>query len=531
MGKLALCLALSLTGIAHAHTADQTIEVKSFQVVGDIANLTEAQQLALAAALRPYQNAAQSIEGLHHAKTAAENALAESGAGKYRVDLPVQEISEGNVYLQLRLGAQPKQTVYKGSKGYDADNVKRSLPSLAQGKELDPRELHMAQENPLKATRVHYDIDAATGEKGTAVAAYAPFGNTRSYVGLDNYGSREFNYFRATAGHINANLTGNDDVLSISAMTNLKNPAKSFAIGADYQRPLYNSHQIIGANIGFSNLDSTTGSDALPQGLNQRTAKGRNLNAGLRYSYLLPRFDLGFDNQLKFNAGYELRHINQRFAIDANNNALTISDAARYSIAGIYAGISGETKPAQGSEINFGVHHHFYSKHLPGSSRMQHASAFADKAHSYGITRYNLGIKQKLADWQLSTELRGQHSSKALASVEQESITGAYNVRGFRYAGISGDNSLVWKTEIATPRYTEAQLGGYVFYDWGRISSNSAGEAARAASSAGIGIRARAGLDFDLAVVRRGKNYDADRLPNGDQSGRTSAWLKATYFF
>lgn len=63
------------------------------------------------------------------------------------------------------------------------------------------------------------------------VAGFSPFGKTRSFVSYDNFGAREFNYQRVSLGFVNANLTGHDDVLNLNALTNVKAPSKSYAVG------------------------------------------------------------------------------------------------------------------------------------------------------------------------------------------------------------------------------------------------------------------------------------------------------------
>lgn len=535
--QLVAVLGLAFAGVATANT----LEVKSFQLVGDIATLSQESQLAIAKILSPYQGSNQSLDSLKQAQRKLEDELNRLQLGRYTVLLPEQEIINGNVYLQLVLGGKGNEVFFKGGKGFSKENIEQSLPSLKLGKTdengrqwFDKRELNMALENPLKLTRVHYDLDPANNASALTVSGYAPFGKTRSYVSVDNYGSGEFDYARLTLGHINANLTGNDDVLGVSALTNFKAPERSYAVGVNYHRPFYEAHQSLGANIGFSNIDSQDDADGLPQGLDRRISKGKNVSASLKWSYYLPEFGLGVKDQLKIDAGYQYRFYQQRTETQANNGNLSLKNRSAYSLGGVFVGLSGEIKPTASSTLTFDVAQHYYSKDMPGSSRLNKAAEFDGKAKHYSLTRYGFGYNQEFgAGWQLDSQFRAQSSNgRALASIDQDSITGVYNVRGFRYTGLSGEKSFVWKTEIATPRYTNANLGLYAFYDWGKVRNKSAATQAKTiVSTAGVGVKARMGLDFDVFVARRLHNHDLDKRLNGNRSDRTTGWVKATYLF
>ncbi|MGX2970476.1 ShlB/FhaC/HecB family hemolysin secretion/activation protein [Ursidibacter arcticus] len=536
LNQLMVLLGVSLAGVASAETL---IDVKSFQLVGDIATLSEPNQLAIAEVLQPYQGKNQSLTNLKKAQGELEAVLNRLNLGRYTVVLPEQEIIDGNVYLQLVLGGRGNEVFYKGGKGYEKENIERSLPSLKAGKTyedgrqwFDKRELNMALENPLKLTRVHYDLDPANNASALTVSGYAPFGKTRSYIAVDNYGSKEFDYARLTLGHINANLTGRDDVLSVNALTNFHEPKKSYALGVNYSLPFYEQHQSVSGYAGFSNLDSTEDADGLPEGLSRKIAKGKSVTAGFKWSYYLPEFGLGVKDQFKVNAGYQYRHFQQKVGVDAVNSNLGVHNSSNYSLAGGYIGLSGEIQPTASGKFSFDVAQHYYSKNFPGSSRVEKVAEFEEKAKSYTLTRYSVGYSQDFAQgWNIDTQLRGQYTKSNLASIDQDSVTGVYNVRGYRYTGLSGDKTFVWKTELSTPRYTNANISGYAFYDWGKVSYNNKLSQSEVLSSAGLGVKARMGLDFDVFVARRLHNHELDQRHNGKRSDRTSVWVKASYLF
>lgn len=534
-------LALLLGFAVGSANGAELVDVSSFELVGDIVALDQNEQLAIATALEPYQGQGKSLESLQQARAALEKALADLKLGPYQVVLPEQKVVNGNVFLQLFLKADENKIVYKGTKGYAQHNVENSLPSLKLGKTyedgrqwFDKRELNMALENPLKVTRIHYDIDPVSKASGLTVSAFAPYENTRNYVAVDNHGSKEFSYARLTFGHINGNLTGRDDVLTLTGLTNFRDVKNSYALGLGYTLPFYEKHQSIGMFAGFSNLKSSEGAENLPTGLSNKISQGKNASVGFNWSYYLPEFGLGVRDSVKFNAGYLYRHYNQSFEIGSNHRLLSLNDRSKYSVGGGYIGFSGEVEVVKNGVIGFDVSQHYYSTDLPGSNNMGGVSEFQEKDRRYQFTRYNLSYNHDFeSQWNFSTEIRGQYSDYKLAGIERESITGVYNVRGFRYAGGSGDKTFVWRTQIATPRYTNAKVRFYSFYDWGKFSNNgnSLIEGTNL-SSAGVGLKSQMQeLSWDVFVARRLHNHDYDRRANGKVSDRTSVWIKAAYNF
>lgn len=537
----AIAVLLGLSGaVGQVYANDAQFEVKSFQLVGDIVSLAQEEQIVIAEVLENYQGQGLTLNKLREAQTRVEKALSDLNIGPYQVILPEQEIVNGNVYLQLRLKGEGSRITYKGMTDYNEQNIENSLPSLKAGKTyedgrqwFDKRELNMALENPLKLTKVHYDFSPETQTSAMTVAGFAPYGKTRNYVAVDNYGGKEFDYARLTFGYVNANLTNRDDVLTFTGLTNFKRPEKSHALGLSYSLPFYDKHQSISAFVSYSNLDSETDANGLPEGLDKKIAKGKNVFAGFSWSYYFPEVGLGLKDQLKLNAGYLYRHYSQKFSVDSANSLLSLNDRSRFSIAGGYLGLSGEWQIAEKGTLTADVSQHYYSADFPGASNVEKVSEFEERAKHYQITRYSLGYDQYFAgEWNFNTELQGQYSNKNLAGLERESITGVYSVRGFRYSGASGDKALVWRSQITTPRYTNAQVRLYGFYDWGKTSNTNKVFDGVIVSSAGVGIKAQMdSLSWDIFGVRRLHNHNLDARPNGKVSDRTSVWAKVAYTF
>ena len=427
---VALLLGFSFSAIANT---EQLFSVNSFQLLGDIQGLTDSEQIALAEVLENYQGN-QSLGSLQQAQKALQEKLDGFNKGNYDVVLPEQRIEHGNVLFHLVYKAPvSSQVFYKGSEGYDEKNIENSIPSLKQGKSFedgrqwfDRREFAMTKENPLKVTRMHYELDTKNKASNLTVAGLSPYGKTRSFISVDNYGSREFNRARTTFGHVNANLTGNDDVLSVNGLTNFKAPSKSFALGVGYSRPFYDNHQIVGIQAGISRLDSSN-TDGLPGVINRKLSRGKTAYVGLNWSYFLPQFDLGIEDQFKLNAGYSYRHYDQKsginnfgdsrkdFADGWNFNSQLSGQYTRqdlnsldhFAVSGVYGvrgfkynGVNGERGFVWRNELTMPKYTQYrispYAFYDLGQYRYNNENAKTYDAKSHSVSSAGLGVKAEL---------------------------------------------------------------------------------------------------------------------------------------
>ncbi|CBY80876.1 HMW2B, OMP-85 required for HMW1A and HMW2A secretion [Haemophilus influenzae biotype aegyptius] len=537
LSAVVLLLGFGMTSMANA---EQQFPVNSFQLLGDIQGLTDNEQISLAEILERYQGN-QTLTSLKKAQKALQEKLNAFNKGKYEIVLPEQRVENGNVFFLLSYNAPTTGEVfYKGSEGYDEKNIAQSLPSLKQRKYFedgrqwfDPREFAMAKENPLKITRVHYELASQNKVSNLTVSGFSPYGKTRNFISVDNYGSREFNRARITFWHMNANLTGNDDVLTINALTNFKAPSKSSALGIGYSRPFYNNHQMISIQAGVSRLDSSD-TDGLPSAINRKLSRGKSTFIGLNWSYFLPQFDWGIEDQFKLNAGYSYRYYDQKSGV--NNLGDTRKN---FSLGGINLGISGEVKLNPAATINVEFTDYYYAYNLPGSN---HSRRLGQNYHSgYNLLVSRLGYNQDFADgWNFNSQLSGQYTRQDLNSIDHFVVSGIYGVRGFKYSGVNAERGLIWRNELTMPKYTQYHISPYAFYDLGQYRYNKENAKiydanTHTVSSAGLGVKAELvkNLNMDLFVVRRLVNSDKDIL-NGNkafESDKTTFWGKITYSF
>lgn len=545
--KLSAVAVLLSLGCANATFAETSFDVNSFQLSGDIQALTDSDQIALAEVLAPFQGKGQTLDRLKQAQKAAQEKLSALGKGQYEIVLPEQRVEHGNVLFQLvHRPAQKSHVNYIGSEGFDAKNIENSIPSLKAGKFYEDgrqwfeyREFAMAQENPLKVTRMHYELNPQNKASELTVAGYSPYGKNRTFVAVDNYGSREFNRGRVTVGHVNANLTGKDDVLSVMALTNFKAPSKSYALGLSYSRPFYDNHQTLGFQVGYSHLDSEE-SDGLPSLINRKMARGKTTFAGVNWSYFLPSFDLGVQDQFKINAGYSYRHYDQRSSLSTSMTGFEIpAFAQRFAVAGVNLGVSGEVKITPDATINMEVTDYYYSHKIPGSRHMDRIGENYNR--DYNILFYRLGYSQDFANgWNFNTQFAGQYTRQDLSSIDTFAVSGVYGVRGFKYANVSGERALVWRNEISMPKYTQYKISPYAFYDLGQYRANKVNAANfdskhHTISSTGVGVRAEVAknLNADVFMAHRLANSGTDNLNNNRAfvSDKTTFWGRLSYSF
>ncbi|MCK8995585.1 two-partner secretion (TPS) system translocator Hmw1B, partial [Haemophilus influenzae] len=165
--RLKLSAISVLLGLASSSLyAEEAFLVKGFQLSGALETLSEDAQLSVAKSLSKYQGT-QTLTNLKTAQLELQAVLDKIEPNKFDVILPQQTITDGNIMFELvSKSAAESQVFYKASQGYSEENIARSLPSLKQGKMyedgrqwFDLREFNMAKENPLKVTRVHYELN------------------------------------------------------------------------------------------------------------------------------------------------------------------------------------------------------------------------------------------------------------------------------------------------------------------------------------------------------------------------------------
>jgi hemolysin activation/secretion protein len=218
--------------------------------------------------LGPYTRSGRTLADVQRAREALEGTYARHGYGATQVVLPEQEIRDGVVRLRVIEGRLTGVAI-EGNRYFEAANIRRSLPALADGQPLNTarlaRELRLANES-VKQTTVVLKGGADEGD----VAAQVRVDDQRPWrfsLGLDNTGTPETGEYRIGVGFQHANLFDRDHVLTLQYATSPSKaddpnelalpPNKNVLIaGAGYHIPLHKLGDSLDFIAGYANVDS-----------------------------------------------------------------------------------------------------------------------------------------------------------------------------------------------------------------------------------------------------------------------------------
>jgi hemolysin activation/secretion protein len=528
-----LCLAAFVLPAAQAQTAqpsaDVQLDVQKFELAGQTNLLSVSTRTELLNVLLQGGPRRMSEQDLNALLQKAQQALDAKLPQRFVLSIPAQTLQERtlSVVVQPRL----TQVSVEATPEFDEANVRASLPSLKPGQALaqnwvDLRELQMANDSPLKLTTVEFPVQPDQGVKAK-VKATSPYGSTQWGVGVSNMGNDMTGRAQTQLSGINANLTGQDDVLNLTVGSSL-NPLGDTGFAAlRYSMPDYAGHVSHGFELTHSKGSTTT-----------------------------PFFSLSLSNQAKYSdVGYRQTHYLGDLASQLNAAKLTVG--ASYVTSESDAKLSNlslqktdiKTLPvALSFESDFKVEPQNQS-HLRldwvasraswmGDTQLQEwEAARSGVSGSYSIVRLSLNGRTDLGGsgafaWQYT----GQYSAQKLLPVFQfNAANGFVGVRGFVNATAMGDSGQVLRLELESAKLMqESDVRGYGFYDAG-IKKGGSDERSLTLSSYGVGVRLKGDdrrLKVDLFSATKGQGRELDLVSNATaQKSRTSAWIMASYSF
>ena len=429
----------------------------------DVSGNTLLPASAVDQVLAPYAGPNKDFGTVQRALEALEAAYRAKGYGVVRVVLPEQELNHGVVHLrviEMRVG---KITV-KGNKYFDTENIRRSVPTLVEGKTPDldavSASLKVANENPVKKTT----LQLQTGDKDDEVNANLQVEDARPWtagITVDNTGDEHTGRNHVTVQYQNADIGGLDHVLSVQYTTSLSDPSDVHVYGAGYHIPLYS----IGDSVDFYGSYSNVNSGMVTAGVFDLAVSGEGTVFGARYNHNLRKVGdyeskliVGFDYKAFKN---EVSYLGVPLGDDVTVHPLSLTYTGNWS--------------KNNDTINFylsGIHN------ISGGnngSQSDFTAARADATADYSVLRYGVSYFRVLpADWQLRLALNGQATSDALVEGEQFGVGGASSVRGFLEREIADDQGHVTNAEIYTPNvcHGSGQCRFLGFYDTGYVSHN-----------------------------------------------------------
>jgi len=488
--------------------ATPRFDIESFAVEGNTLLPAEA----IAEAVRPYTGARKDFGDVQRALEAVQLAYQNAGYGTVQVLLPEQELDRGVVRLrviEIKLG---KVTI-EGNQFFDADNIRRSFPSLVEGTTPNSRRIaanaRVANENPAKQSTVVLRAGANENEVDATVRV-TDEKFWRGSVSLDNTGSPSTGDYRLGFGFQHANMFNLDHSLTMQyvlspsgSITSDYSNVKIF--GAGYRVPVYRHGDSMDFIVGYSDVGNAT-----VQNLFNLGGSGTIFSA--RYNFMLARPSWADDYEHRVSIAQDYKAFsNQVTTIGSTQNL--VPDVTVYPASIAYAG----TWRASDAELNIlGA----FSRNMVGHGPDANEDNFngpngarpgVGTVH-YQIFRYNVTyVKAFATDVQVRFNLNGQYTADALVPGEQYGIGGWDSVRGMLERELANDRGQRFTMELYSPdvapflKLEGVRLRFLAFMDAAKVRRNHAlpGEQVReSASSYGFGLRAniRPGVSVRLDI-------------------------------
>lgn len=462
------------------------------------------------AALQPYQGA-QTLDGLNAALAAVQSLYRQAGYGAVVVNLPVQNLSNGTVRMDVVEG-KLGQVLVQGNNHFTTDNILKSLPSLKVGAtpqlfNLDTHTL-MANENPAKTVRVFFQPGLRTGQVDALVTTEEQK-PAQWVLGADNTGRTSSGEYRTSLAYQHANVFQRDHVLALRLDTSLTQPANSLVGGLSYRVPLYGQYTAVELVASYSTVKNR----ATPTAAGDLTFAGQGQSVGLRYHWYLPK--LGESKQ-KISLGWDWREYRNDCSIGTLGAQGCGSAASSVEVRPITLTYQAYTLGRYNANVQLSSN--LWSGGALGQASNFEASRPGAKPN-YTVLRGGLQTNHRLNEqfallWRTSAQL----TTDALISAEQFGLGGASTVRGYQERELVGDQGITTSLELSMPLTTSAapllkswgladvaalQLQGTLFVDAGQVNNRLGTACASAQSSKASCHMAGLGLGVTLSQNKR----------------------------
>ena len=479
-------------------------EISGFEVVGSRIFSGEALQGLVSAYVGP----AKEYGDIQRAVEAIEFAYRKRGYAAVQVYAPEQELTGGNVKLQVIEATVGKVVIEGETRHFDIANLRAGIPALVEGQTPNARELSsqiaLANENPAKQVEVVLGIGSEEGKVDARLKTVqsAPL---KTSLTLDNTGSEQTGRHRIGVALQHANLWNRDHVGTVAYQTSPEKPSQVDIYSLSYRIPIY---AWAGA-IDLILAKSTVNSGITPTTAGNLAFAGSGTILGLRYTHTLPREG---DLIQKLILGWDIK---------ANDNTCTLGS---YGATGCGPAATDVTlrplsltynrltvAPGQATELNAtlvtnlrGGNHGReadFNAARPGTS----GGASADYTLLRG-TLTHLHILE--GDWQARFVLNGQWTAQALLTQEQLGLAGSNAVRGFQEREVARDTGAQINLEGYTPSFAgtvgvDGNLRALAFLDAAQGRNHLlSGETQpkHTLASWGLGLRYAAGKDLSAKL-------------------------------
>ncbi|MCB5247078.1 MAG: ShlB/FhaC/HecB family hemolysin secretion/activation protein [Candidatus Cloacimonetes bacterium] len=447
-----------------------------------------------------------------------------------RVYLPQQDVTDGTVHIQIVEGRFGGISLLNQPKRANALVVQNIITHrIQEGAHLSAKDLErgLLIANDLPGIQATGTLQSGSQE-GLADLAVQVHDKPifAADIGANNFGSRSTGRAQLVGGLSLNNLSGIGDQASLRLLA----AEHTYSANAGYSLPIGYSGLRLGATL--STLDYK-----LAKEYSNLNAKGKAHTGGLNASYPLIRQT---NHNLYITTGYEHRRYND----DMLGNSLH-----RHRINAFTFGLNGDMRDqwGQGGVTWGGVQLHsgqMTIKDIANGDKAQDAAT--TRTHGgYNKLTWNLSRLQNLAPgWAVQANLSGQFADKNLASSEQFSLGGPYQVRA--YPGNEGTGSQGALIQLELHKELAPGWQAIAFYDVGTVRQykntwrnwNAFGRQPNryTLQGAGLGVNWRvAGLVVNATVAapigdNRGKSASG-KNNDGTKSSSIRGWINLTHIF
>jgi hemolysin activation/secretion protein len=508
-GVLALgCCTLAEAAAQEAPAADaRRIDILNYRIEGN----TALPRVKVERAVMPFLGPQRPSTDVEAARAALEKAYRDAGFETVTVRIPEQEVRSGVIQLnvdELTIG----QVRVTDARHYSPEDIKKKLPSLAEGKVPNYRDIsaEMAELNK-------------SGERLVSPALRA--GDTPDTVNVDLrvedklplHGSLELNdrsssrteRLRAAASLRYGNLFQLGHTLAVQGQLTPTDPGQAWSVSGSYTAPLSSSLSLLVYGM-HSNNDVFAANGINVQGT------GDIVGARASYSFTTGSVDALTVHQI--NAGIDYKRFREMLILDTVGTtpidyfpiSVQYSRAQRrpsYDLD-IALAVSAGLRGLDATETEFGV------KRFMASA-------------NWVTFRTDIGFVWRVGgDWRLRTNLSGQIASGALVSNEQFTAGGLDSVRGYYESQELGDDGVSGQFQIDLPSLLNGKRGinelrFFTFVDgaWLNLRYPLAGQTDRtwlASAGAGFNLRAFNLINASALLAAPLRDRDSTAIDIGD---------------
>jgi hemolysin activation/secretion protein len=447
---------------------EPTLYVREYRVSG----VKSLPQKDVEKAVYPFMGPRRTAADVEQARQALQKAFAAAGYEAVSVEVPPQEPRRGVIKMIVSENPVGRLRVH-GSRYFSLEQIKRRVPSLAEGKVLKmddvKRDIIALNQMPDRQVTPNLTPGVEPGTMDIDLTVKDKFPMHGS-VELNNRYTADTEPLRLNASLSYANLWQLGHALGVSYQVAPQDPEDASVLSSYYLMRFPNFDDVSLMFMG-------TKQDSNVSTLGGAAVAGRGEILGLRALFNLPT-DTGFYQSLSFGADY--KHFKENVIVGTNEIATPIT---YYPISASYgANWSGKKSF---TELNASAtwslrgtgsdEAEFDNKRYKANGAFFHVRG--DVAHTHDLP---LGL-------QVFGKVQGQGTGSPLINSEQFSAGGMGTVRGYLESTTLGDNGIAGSLELRSPsllgkmnpkpekegdatRDPENEWRIYAFWDGARLS-------------------------------------------------------------